>query len=90
MGEGAFSNVYRAHFIPTGEIIALKILKDEKATNHVIELTIQEATLLNKMDHRNVIKVKHLIKLNHKYYMGMELLAGQSLQTFMKKKFKNG
>jgi serine/threonine protein kinase len=27
IGEGAFSNVYRALFIPSGEIIALKKLK---------------------------------------------------------------
>jgi serine/threonine protein kinase len=54
----------------------LKILKEEKASSHVVELTIQEATLLNKMNHENIIKVKHLIKLDNKYYMGMELLAG--------------
>jgi len=62
IGEGGFSMVYRAMFIPTGEIIAVKILKEDKETRTaVVEATIQEAVLLNKLDHPNVIKVKHLI-----------------------------
>lgn len=32
IGEGAFSNVKRALFLPTGEEMAVKILKTEKET----------------------------------------------------------
>jgi serine/threonine protein kinase len=61
IGEGAFSTVHRGLFKPTGEIIAVKILKEERCTPKVIESVKKEANILNKLDHPNVIKVKHLI-----------------------------
>jgi serine/threonine protein kinase len=39
VGEGAFSTVYRAIFKPTREEIAVKVLKAERETEHVIALT---------------------------------------------------
>ena len=71
--------VHRAIFKPTGEEIAVKILKAERETMQMIELTKQEAVLLNSLDHPNIVKVKHLIQLNGRYYMGMDYLAGGSL-----------
>jgi len=67
--------------------MAVKILKEEKATSSVIEHNKLEASLLDKLDHPNIIKVRHLIQLNNRFYMGMELLSGSSLQSFLKKKF---
>mgnify|MGYP006212113519 CR=1 FL=1 len=61
LGEGAFSTAYRAKFLPTGEEIAVKVLKAERETEQVIALTKQEAKLLNKLNHKNIVKVKHLI-----------------------------
>lgn len=61
IGEGAFSIVYRALFKPTMDIIAVKILRPEKDSNKVIECLKTEAALLNKLNHPNIIKVKHLI-----------------------------
>jgi serine/threonine/tyrosine protein kinase RAD53 len=66
-------------FKPTSEIIAVKILKPEKDSRAVIECLKTEADLLNKLDHPGVVKVKHLIQLNHKFYMGMDYLPGGSL-----------
>lgn len=37
IGEGAFSTVHKAMFKPTGEIIAVKILRAERCTSKVIE-----------------------------------------------------
>jgi serine/threonine protein kinase len=47
-------------------------------------LVKQEAELLNRLDHPNVIKVKHLIQLNGRYYMGMEYSAGGCLKNYIK------
>tara|TARA_B110000285_G_C15128127_1_gene621692 strand:+ start:716 stop:841 length:126 start_codon:yes stop_codon:yes gene_type:complete len=41
--------------------MAVKILKSEKETQYVISLVKQEAELLNKLNHPNIVKVKHLI-----------------------------
>lgn len=86
IGEGAFSNVRRALFLPSGEEMAVKILKSEKETQYVISLVKQEAELLNKLNHPNIVKVKHLIQLNGKFYMGMDLLAGGSLHALIKER----
>ena len=56
----------------------------------MIDCTKEEATLLSKLDHPNVIKVKHLIQLNQKFYMGMDYLPGASLQSFLKQRFQGG
>lgn len=61
IGEGAFSVVFKAIFKPTGETIAVKILKEDRCTQKVIESVKTEAGILNKLDHPNIIKVKHLI-----------------------------
>jgi serine/threonine protein kinase len=61
IGEGAFSTVHRALFKPTGEIIAVKILRPERCTPKVIESVKTEAIILSKLDHPNIIKVRHLI-----------------------------
>ena len=87
LGEGGFSTCYRAYFKPTGEELAVKILKAEKSFKSVIETFKQEALVLSKLDHDNVIKVKHLILLDGKYYMGMEFLPGGSLSGILKSKF---
>lgn len=83
--------MYKAIFKPSGETIAVKILRpDKESKSKVIECLKSEADLLSKMDHDNIIKIKHLIKLNHKFYMGVEYLEGGSLQSFFDSRFKNG
>lgn len=87
LGEGGFSTCFRAYFKPTGEEMAVKILKAEKCYKSVIDTFKQEAVVLSKLDCDNVIKVKHLILLDGKYYMGMEFLPGGSLSGFLKNKW---
>lgn len=38
------------------------------------DLAHQEAQLLFQLDHPNIVKVQHLIQINQKLYMGMELI----------------
>jgi 5'-AMP-activated protein kinase catalytic alpha subunit len=90
IGEGGFSDVYRATFLPTDEMIAVKILKDERWSLEIINLFKQEAELLDRLNHPNIVKVKHLIKLNSIYYMGMDYLKDGSLQSYIKNRFSKG
>ena len=39
IGEGGFSTVHKVIFLATGETMALKIIKEERLTNHVMNLT---------------------------------------------------
>jgi len=54
----------------------------------LISLVKQEAELLNQLDHPNIVKVMHLIQINHQLYMGMELIKCGSLSKFVEKKAK--
>lgn len=40
LGEGGFSTVHRCHFLPTGEEMALKIIKDDRLTETVMSNTV--------------------------------------------------
>ena len=44
---------------------------------------------MNKLDHPNIIKIKHLIQLNGILYTAMELLQGGTLQDYLKKRMLN-
>lgn len=82
--------MHRVIFLPTGEEMALKIIKEERLTVHVMNLTKLEAQQLNRLHHPNVLKVHHLIKLDNKLYMGADYLAGGSLQDLIKHRFLKG
>jgi len=45
-----------------------------------------EADLLDQLHHPNIVRVHHLIQINSKLYMGMELLEGGSLGQFLNSK----
>jgi len=89
LGEGAFSKCYRAKFLPTNEIIAVKITRNERQTDIILNLVKQEAEILNQFDHPNIVKVKHLIQINDQLYMGMELIECGSLKSFLEKRKLN-
>jgi len=61
VGEGSFSRVYRALFKPTEEIMAVKVIREEKDSDQLRELMKQEADLLNSLHHPHIIHVRHLI-----------------------------
>ena len=89
LGEGAFGKVSKAIFKPTGEAMAVKVIKEERmgaAKDRMIRLSVQEAEILNRLDHPNVLKVRHLIKLNEKLFMGMEVLTGGRLSDYIDKR----
>lgn len=55
-----------------------------------MDLAKQEAELLNQLDHENIVKVKHLIQLRGKLYMGMEYVGYGQLFHLIQKKADKG
>lgn len=90
LGQGAFSTVFRARFKPLDKIMAVKVLKDEKNNELQQQLTRQEAELIDKLRHKNVVEIHHLIKLKGKFYMGLELLEGGTLHDYLRRVFRKG
>ena len=60
LGEGAFCTVYQAIDKETGEQIAVKVIKRKTLHKDGVELLKQEAKLLQSMDHKNIVKFKHV------------------------------
>ena len=60
LGEGAFYTVYQAIDKETGEQIAVKVIKRKTLHKEGVELLKQEAELLQSMDHKNIVKFKHV------------------------------
>lgn len=58
IGEGGMSVVYKARHLAMGRLVALKVLKNEKAMNKATESLFHlEAVSVSKLDHPNIVKV---------------------------------
>ena len=59
------------------------MIKPERDTEQCVIFFKQEADLLSKMSHKNIVKVKHLIQLNRVLYMGMDCIQGGRLSNLI-------
>lgn len=60
LGDGAFGTVYKAKHISTGEIVAIKKMK-QKYTNWNECIELREIKSLRKLNHPNLIKLKEVL-----------------------------
>ena len=80
-GGGGMGNVYRVKDRESGEIIAIKVLKDEFAENPLmIERLKREVNLSRRVTHRNVCRVHDFHRASDVYYISMEFVDGNSLR----------
>ncbi|MBI4244170.1 MAG: serine/threonine protein kinase [Planctomycetes bacterium] len=85
IGIGGMSTVFKA-MNPFGKIIALKILYPTKVTEGSITKFFNEAKLLTRFDHENLIKGLDFGTYNNLCYFSMEFADGESLQDLIDKK----
>ncbi len=80
IGTGGTAHVYRATSRKESRPVALKVLFDELQTNAPIARAfVQEAKLLIKLRHENVVEGYKIQKGNGHVFLEMELVEGQSL-----------
>lgn len=63
-------------------------MKPEFDKEKSFELVKQEAELLYTLNHPNIVKVRHLVQIDGILYMGMEVLKGGDLRSFIKSRSK--
>ena len=76
--------VYRARDRETGEIVALKILRPDIATDsRVMERFKNELRLARKITHKNVCRIYEFSRADETAYISMEFVDGESLREVL-------
>ena len=73
LGQGTFGKVKMGIYLPSGEKVAIKLLKkDEIIENENKMIVKREFDILAKLNHPNVIFVEEIFETNYYYYCVME------------------
>ncbi|KAF7557202.1 hypothetical protein G7046_g6100 [Stylonectria norvegica] len=80
MGDGAFSNVYRAHDT-TGETgdVAIKVVRKYEMNSMQRANILKEVQIMRQLDHPNIIKLVEFSESRQYYYIVLELAPGGEL-----------
>ncbi|KAF3436791.1 hypothetical protein FNV43_RR19544 [Rhamnella rubrinervis] len=61
IGQGTYSNVYKARDLITGKIVALKKVRFDNLEPESVKFMAREILVLRKLDHPNVVKLEGLV-----------------------------
>ena len=92
LGEGSFGTVCVARVSndPLRRKVALKILKGAYTSNDkILNRTRDEARLLSRINHPNIVRVERLMEVGGRPVVVMELVQGISLDALLAR-FQNG
>ncbi|HEY5947808.1 MAG TPA: serine/threonine-protein kinase [Kofleriaceae bacterium] len=79
LGCGGMGEVFEADDLVVGTRIALKVLRADHTDSASIERLRREIALARKITHRNVCRIHDLGEHEHRVFLTMELLAGETL-----------
>ncbi len=86
LGSGAFGSVYLAEMVSLGGFrkqVALKVLKAdvEASSDEAVIRLRDEARLLGRVRHRNIVQVDDLVRVDGRWAVVMEYIAGHDLKA---------
>jgi serine/threonine protein kinase len=83
-GQGSMGNVFKARDRETGEIVALKLLKPEIASDQaMMDRFKNELLFARKITHKNVCRVHDFNRIGGVAYTSMEFVEGESLRSVL-------
>jgi eukaryotic-like serine/threonine-protein kinase len=86
IADGGMSTVYRARRKTDGVIVALKILRDQYASDHeFIERFTREARAAEGLQHPNIVPVYESGRDGELYYIAMEYVRGMDLKDHLRR-----
>ncbi|GFZ11919.1 protein kinase superfamily protein [Actinidia rufa] len=76
IGQGTYSNVYKARDLITGKIVALKKVRFDNLEPESLKFMAREILVLRKLDHPNVIKLEGLVtsRMSSSLYLVFEYM----------------
>ncbi len=82
IGRGSMGRVYRGLVRDTGEDVAVKVLRDDLASQpEIVARFIQERQVLRAVNHPNVVGVRDLVVEGEQLGIIMDLVTGGDLRT---------
>lgn len=61
IGQGTYSSVYRARYVETGKLVALKKVRFNNMKPESVRFMAREIAILRKLDHPNIMKLEGII-----------------------------
>ncbi len=87
VGSGGMAEVFLARDLDSGEIVALKILREQFTEGEdYIERFEREAKSATKLDHPNICRIRDFGREDDVYYMVMEYVEGKTLSSIIEQK----
>lgn len=77
IGQGTYSNVYKAKDLITGKIVALKKVRFDNLEPESVKFMAREILILRRLDHPNVIKLEGLVtsRMSWSLYLVFEYMV---------------
>lgn len=76
VGQGTYSNVYKARDRDTGKVVALKKVRFDTAESESVKFMAREIMILQKLDHPNVLKLEGLAtsRMHYSLYLVFDFM----------------
>jgi serine/threonine-protein kinase len=85
VGSGTFARVYRAVHRQTGQVVALKVLRNRYSENPVqAGQFVREGQLGCKLRHPNIVPIYEVFSSGKLHFLVMEFLEGRNLREFVR------
>ena len=86
IGKGKFSRVYRVKERGSSNEYALKTIDKKSLLDEERQVLINEASIMQLLNHTNIIRLYQSIETNEYYFYVLELVKGSDLYRYVSKK----
>ena len=85
VGAGSFARVYRAMHCKTGQIVAVKVLRERYSSEpSQYKLFVREGKLGCTLRHENIVPIYEVYSKKKTHFLVMEFIEGRTLRQFLK------